>query len=139
MLRIPHCLDSRLTEDGEVVSPMHLPRSTAQKHYFSVSGIHFCYRPREPQSLLRPEGLGKLKKCIYLIGCRIRDLPACSVVPQPLRFCVLHYCYCSRSKQISRCCHCRIVTKIVMSSLEIYYITLSTGGGIQNVQIVNLF
>jgi hypothetical protein len=28
-----------------------------------------------------PEGLGKLKKkLIYVIGCRTRDLPACSIV-----------------------------------------------------------
>jgi hypothetical protein len=31
---------------------------------------------------VRPEGLGKLKTLIYLIGSRTRDLPACSVVPQ---------------------------------------------------------
>jgi hypothetical protein len=31
---------------------------------------------------MRLEGLGKLKK-IHLIGIRSRDLPACSIVPQP--------------------------------------------------------
>jgi hypothetical protein len=31
---------------------------------------------------VRPEGLGKLEK-IHLIGTRSRDLPACSIVPQP--------------------------------------------------------
>jgi hypothetical protein len=41
MLRIPHCLDSRLTDGGEVVSPTHWPRSTPQKHYCSVSDTHF--------------------------------------------------------------------------------------------------
>jgi hypothetical protein len=34
MLRIPHCLDSRLIDGGEVVSLTHRPRSTAQKHFF---------------------------------------------------------------------------------------------------------
>jgi hypothetical protein len=34
MLRIPHCLHNRLTDGGEVVSPMHRPRSTPQKHDF---------------------------------------------------------------------------------------------------------
>jgi hypothetical protein len=29
------------------------------------------------------EGLGKLKKKSQLIGNRTRDLPACSIVPQP--------------------------------------------------------
>jgi hypothetical protein len=41
MLRIPHCIDSRLTGGSKVVSLMHRPRSTPQKH-FSVSGTHFC-------------------------------------------------------------------------------------------------
>jgi hypothetical protein len=80
MLRIPHCLDSRLADGGEAVSPTHRPRSTPQKHYFSASGTHFCYRLSKPQGLARPEGLGKLKKKkIHLIGFRTRDLPACSI------------------------------------------------------------
>jgi hypothetical protein len=40
MLRILHCLNSRLTDGGKVVSPTHRPRSTPQKHYFSASGTH---------------------------------------------------------------------------------------------------
>jgi hypothetical protein len=32
---------------------------------------------------VRPEGLGKLKKFIHLIGSRIRDLPTCRTVPLP--------------------------------------------------------
>jgi hypothetical protein len=32
--------------------------------------------------MVRLEGLGQLKK-IHLIGIRTRDLPACSIVPQP--------------------------------------------------------
>jgi hypothetical protein len=81
MLRIPHCLDSRLTGGGKVVSPTHFPRSTPQKHYLSVSGSHFCYRLSEPQGLVRPEGLGQLKKFLHLIGSRTRDFAACSIVP----------------------------------------------------------
>jgi hypothetical protein len=43
MLRISHCLDNRLTDGGKVVSPMHPPHITPQKHYyFYVSGTHFC-------------------------------------------------------------------------------------------------
>jgi hypothetical protein len=41
-LRIPHCLDYRLTDGGNVVSLKHWLRSTLQKHYFSASGTHFC-------------------------------------------------------------------------------------------------
>jgi hypothetical protein len=33
--------------------------------------------------LVRPEGLSELKKILHLIGSQIRDLPACSIVPQP--------------------------------------------------------
>jgi hypothetical protein len=36
------------------------------------------------------EGLDKLKKLIPIIGTRTRDLPACSIVPQPLHYDVLY-------------------------------------------------
>jgi hypothetical protein len=42
MLRIPHCLDSQLTDGSKVVSPVHRPRSSPQKHYFFAFCIHFC-------------------------------------------------------------------------------------------------
>jgi hypothetical protein len=32
---------------------------------------------------VRLEGFGQLKKSNYLIGTRTRDLPACTIVPQP--------------------------------------------------------
>jgi hypothetical protein len=32
---------------------------------------------------MRLEGLGQLKKCNNLIGIGTRDIPACSIVPQP--------------------------------------------------------
>jgi hypothetical protein len=34
MLRIPHCLDNGLRDDGKVVSPMHPQDFTSQKHYY---------------------------------------------------------------------------------------------------------
>jgi hypothetical protein len=41
MLRIPHCLDNRLTDGGKVVSPTHPPHVTPQKHYYLyVSDTH---------------------------------------------------------------------------------------------------
>jgi hypothetical protein len=86
MLRIPHCLDSLLTDGGKVVSPTLRPRSTPQKHYFSASGTHFCWRLSNPQGLVVPERLGELKKLIHLIVSRTRDLPASSIVPQLLRY-----------------------------------------------------
>jgi hypothetical protein len=42
MLRIPHCLDSRLTDGGKFISPKHLPRSITKKQYISLSDTHFC-------------------------------------------------------------------------------------------------
>jgi hypothetical protein len=39
----------------------------------------------DPRAIVQPEGLGKFEK-IHLIGMRSHDLPACSIVPQPLRY-----------------------------------------------------
>jgi hypothetical protein len=47
MLKIPHYLDNRLTDDIEIVSSTHPPSSTLQKHYFSASGIHLRSRKAE--------------------------------------------------------------------------------------------
>jgi hypothetical protein len=40
----------------------------------------------ELQCLVQLEGLAKLKRIIHLIGSRTRNLPACSIVPHPLRY-----------------------------------------------------
>jgi hypothetical protein len=57
MLKIPHCLDNRLGDGCKFVSPTH-----------------------------RPEGLGKLKKLIRLIGSRTLDFSAFSIVSELLRY-----------------------------------------------------
>jgi hypothetical protein len=62
------------------------PRSTPQKHYFPASSTHFCQRLNKPQGQMRLEGLGKLNKSDDIIGSQTRDLPACSIVHQPLRY-----------------------------------------------------
>jgi hypothetical protein len=82
MLSVPHYLDNRLTDSGNVVSPTHRPHFSSQKHYFSASDTNFFYRLGEPQGPVRPEGLGELEK-IHLIGSRTRDLQACSLLPLP--------------------------------------------------------
>jgi hypothetical protein len=84
MLRIPHCLDNQLTDGGKVVDSTHWQRSTSQKHDFSAFDTHFCQRLSKPQGQVQPEGLGKVKKINDLIGSRTRDLPICSIVPQPI-------------------------------------------------------
>jgi hypothetical protein len=68
MLRIPHCLDKRLTDGGEVVSLMHRPRSTPQKHFLFVFVTNICQWPSKPQGLVRLEGLGKLLNSITSSG-----------------------------------------------------------------------
>jgi hypothetical protein len=59
----------------------------------------------DPRAILQLEGLGKLKKSND-IGTRTRDLPACSIVPQPTTLprvwkikcpCILHVCGCLRT------------------------------------------
>jgi hypothetical protein len=62
MLQISYSLDNRLTDGGKVVSPTHLPRSAPEKHYFSDTGSHFCWRLSKPQGLVRLEGLGEMEK-----------------------------------------------------------------------------
>jgi hypothetical protein len=63
ILRIPHCPDSRLTDGGKVVSPMHRPYFTPQKHYyFYVSDTHFCQELSIHRGLVWLEGLGEFKK-----------------------------------------------------------------------------
>jgi hypothetical protein len=65
-LRIPPCLDNRLTDGGKVLSLTHRPCSTPQEYYSSASDTHFCYRLSEPQGLVRPEGLGNQNNILIL-------------------------------------------------------------------------
>jgi hypothetical protein len=64
-LRIPQYLDNRLTDGGKVVSLTRRPPFTPQK------GSWYSF-------LLEAED-----EKFHLIGTRTRDLPACSIVPQP--------------------------------------------------------
>jgi hypothetical protein len=45
----------------------------------------------DSRAIVRPEGLGKLEK-INLIGTWSHNLPVCSIVPQPLHYCVWAKC-----------------------------------------------
>jgi hypothetical protein len=44
MLRIPHCVDNRLTDGGKVVSPTHRPHFTPQKHIFLMFPVLISVR-----------------------------------------------------------------------------------------------
>jgi hypothetical protein len=78
------CLDSRLIDGGKVASLAHRPRSALQKHDLSASGTHFFQRLNKPLGLMRLEGLGKIKKILYLVESRTRDLSVCSIMHQSL-------------------------------------------------------
>jgi hypothetical protein len=52
MLRIPHCLDNRLTEGGKVVSPMHRTRSTLLSRNVSILTLINVKRCQLATSLL---------------------------------------------------------------------------------------
>jgi hypothetical protein len=86
MFKIPHCLDNWLTDGGEVVSLTRRPRSTPQKHFFFLFLVLISVIDPRAQGLVWLEGLGKLKKFNDLIRTRICDIPACSIVPQPLHY-----------------------------------------------------
>jgi hypothetical protein len=80
MLRLPHFLENRLTDGGEVVSLTRWPPFTPRGRFLVLFYIRGLVDPR---AIVRLEGLSQLKKKIHLIGIRSRDLTACSIVPQP--------------------------------------------------------
>jgi hypothetical protein len=55
---VPHYLEYRLTDGGEVVSLTRRPPFTLSK----IPGTHFCYRLSRLKAIMRLERLGKLKK-----------------------------------------------------------------------------
>jgi hypothetical protein len=51
----------------------------------NTPGAHFCYRLSQPQGHISAGRIMSMKNSSDTIRNRIRDLPDCSVVPQPLR------------------------------------------------------
>jgi hypothetical protein len=68
-------------DGGKVVSLTHRPPLPTG----NTPGTHFCWRLSRPQGLSANGRIMSLKNCNGTIGNRTRDLPVCSVVPQPLR------------------------------------------------------
>jgi hypothetical protein len=68
----------RLMDGGEV-SLKRRPHFAPRK----FPCIHFCYRLSWPQGRSAGGRIRSIEKSSDLIGNRINDLPACSVVPQP--------------------------------------------------------
>jgi hypothetical protein len=72
MSKLPHFLDNRLTDVGEVVGHTHRPPFTPRTN----PGIRFCQRLSRPQGCSAAERIGSIEKSNDLIGNRTRDLPA---------------------------------------------------------------
>jgi hypothetical protein len=70
ILRIPHCLDNQLTDGGNVVSPTHPPHFTPPRNtIIFMFLVSISVRGRvKPQSLVRPEGLGKFKNSPHRVS-----------------------------------------------------------------------
>jgi hypothetical protein len=77
--RLSHFLDSRLTDGGEVVSLTRRWAFTPRK----IPGTHICYRLIRHQGHCVDRIISSIKNSNDLIGNRNRDLPACTIVPQP--------------------------------------------------------
>jgi hypothetical protein len=86
MLRLPHFVDSRPIDGGKVVSLTRRPPFTPGIFlvFIFVRGLV------DSRSIVRLEGLGKLKKCND-IGIGTLDLQVCSIVRSAL---YAHY-YCT--------------------------------------------
>jgi hypothetical protein len=77
--RLPHFLESRLTDSRADVSLTLLPLFTPRK----IPGTHFCQRLSRPQGHSAAGRIRSIEKSSDLIENRNRDLPACSIMPQP--------------------------------------------------------
>jgi hypothetical protein len=76
MLRIPHCLQSRLRDGGQVFSRLHFsPEST-----FWYSCLLQAHMPKGHSAAGR---IGPIEKLSDLTGTRVRNPPACTAQSQP--------------------------------------------------------
>jgi hypothetical protein len=78
MSRLPHFLDNRLTNGGEVVSLTSWPPFTSKK----IPGTHFCRILSRPQGHSAAGRIRSIEKSNDFVGNRNHGLPAHSIVPQ---------------------------------------------------------
>jgi hypothetical protein len=79
MSRLPHFLDNRLTDGGEVVSLTRRPHLYPPR---KIPGTRFFKRLSRPQGHSAAGRIRSIEKSSDLIRIRTRDLPACSIGPQ---------------------------------------------------------
>jgi hypothetical protein len=75
--RLPHFLDNRLTDGGEVVILTCRPPFTPKK----ISGTHLCQRLSRLQGHNTAGRIRLIENFSDLIGNRTHELPGCSIVP----------------------------------------------------------
>jgi hypothetical protein len=79
MSRLPHFLDSQLTDSGKVVSLMRWPSFTPMM----IPGTHFCWRPSRPQGHSAAGRIRPIEKSNDLIRTQTNNILASSTVAQP--------------------------------------------------------
>jgi hypothetical protein len=77
--RLPHFLNDRLTDNGDVVSLTRRPSLTPRQ----IPGTNFCWRLSRPKGFSAAGRIRSTEKSNDIIGNQTRNLSACSIVPQP--------------------------------------------------------
>jgi hypothetical protein len=77
--RFPHFSRNQLTDGSEVVILTSRPCFTPTK----IPGTHFCWRLSQSLGYSAVGRIISPERSNVLLGNRTRDLPACSIVPQP--------------------------------------------------------
>jgi hypothetical protein len=78
-VEIPHFIDSRVTDGGDVVNLTRRQPFTPRK----IPGTNLCQRPNTPKGHNAAGRIRSIEKSSDLIGYQTRYLPTCSIVPQP--------------------------------------------------------
>jgi hypothetical protein len=79
MSRLPHILVSRFTDGHEVVNLMSRPPFTPGK----IPGTNFSQRQSRTKGHSAVGRIGSIENHNDFFGNRTRDLPSCSIMPQP--------------------------------------------------------